>query len=102
MKNDSNWKKFVQWINAVLKDETGNPSSKRVIGVLCGLTLCFALIANGLAGSDFAPSDRLVEAVTALAFGCLGLTAVEKIFEKKNPTPPVNIPTEDPTDPFLE
>ena len=75
---------FIFWVNAVLKDETGNPSSKRVIGVLCGLTLCISLIANGLAGSDFAPSDRLVEAVTALAFGCLGLTAAEKIFKKND------------------
>jgi hypothetical protein len=102
METDNYFKQLLNWFGSVLKDETGNPSSKRVVGVLCGLTLCITLFANSFSHGEIKPSDILVEAVTALAFGCLGLTAVEKIFEKKNPTPPVDIPADSTTEPPLE
>jgi hypothetical protein len=38
---------------------------------------------NQFSEEHFAPSPVLVEAVALLAFGTLGLTAVEKIFKKK-------------------
>jgi hypothetical protein len=37
---------------------------------------------NQFSEQHFAPSPVLVEAVALLAFGTLGLTAVEKIFKK--------------------
>jgi hypothetical protein len=37
---------------------------------------------NQFSEQHFAPSSILVESVALLAFGCLGLTSVEKIFKK--------------------
>jgi hypothetical protein len=39
---------------------------------------------NSFSNEHTAPSSVLVESVALLAFGCLGLTAVEKIFKNKN------------------
>jgi hypothetical protein len=41
---------------------------------------------NSFSDEHTAPSPVLVESVALLAFGCLGLTAVEKIFKKKQDT----------------
>jgi hypothetical protein len=38
---------------------------------------------NSFSEEHIAPSTVLVEAVSLLAFGTLGLTSVEKIFKKK-------------------
>ena len=62
-------------------DETGKLSMKRVCGLLCTIALCVTMYHNSFSPADEAPSDVLVEAVAALAFGCLGLTATEKIAE---------------------
>ena len=80
-------KKIINWITGVFKDETGTPSSKRFVGVLCGLSLCISLYVNTYSHGDIKPSDALVNAVTMLAFGCLGLASVDKIWGKKNTTP---------------
>jgi hypothetical protein len=40
------------------------------------------LYANSFTEAHFAPSVPLVDAVALLAFGCLGLTSVEKIMKK--------------------
>jgi hypothetical protein len=40
------------------------------------------LYANSFTESHFAPATPLVDAVALLAFGCLGLTSVEKIMKK--------------------
>jgi hypothetical protein len=76
-------KKIINWITGVFKDETGTPSSKRFVGVLCGLSLCISLYVNTYSHGDIKPSDALVNAVTMLAFGCLGLASVDKIWGKK-------------------
>lgn len=76
-------KKIINWITGVFKDETGTPSSKRFVGVLCGLSLCISLYVNTYTHGDIKPSDALVNAVTMLAFGCLGLASVDKIWGKK-------------------
>ena len=76
-------KKIIDWITGVFKDETGTPSSKRFVGVLCGVSLCISLYVNTYTHGDIKPSDTLVNAVTMLAFGCLGLASVDKIWGKK-------------------
>ena len=65
-------------------DETGQLSMKRVCGLLCTVALCVTMYHNSFSNEHTAPSSILVESVALLAFGCLGLTAVEKIFKNKN------------------
>ena len=55
--------KLINWISGLFKDEKGNPSSKRLVGILCGLTLCITLYANQYSHGDIKPSDQLVDAV---------------------------------------
>jgi len=77
-------KKIFHWINGLFKDEKGSPSSKRFIGILCGVTLCITLYVNSYTHGDIKPADSLVNAVAMLAFGCLGLASVDKIWGKKD------------------
>jgi hypothetical protein len=69
--------KIINWISGLFKDEKNSPSSKRFIGILCGLTLCITLYMNSYC-HDIKPSDSLINAVALLAFGCLGLSSVDK------------------------
>ena len=77
-------KKVINWISGLFKDEKGSPSSKRFIGILCGITLCITLYVNSYTHGDIKPADSLVDAVAMLAFGCLGLASVDKIWGKKD------------------
>jgi len=77
-------KKTISWISGLFKDEKGNPSSKRLVGILCGLTLCITLYANQYSHGDIKPSDKLVDAVALLAFGCLGLASIDKFTNRKS------------------
>jgi len=72
---------FIKWIGGLLNDERGNPSSKRFVGIIAGLSLCGALFINLFTKH---PVDHaLINAVAALAFGALGLASVDKIWAKK-------------------
>ena len=71
------------WIGGIFKDETGTPSSKRIVGIMAGITLCITMYSNSFTEAHFAPSKELVDAVALLAFGCLGLASVDKIWGKK-------------------
>ena len=71
------------WIGGIFKDETGSPSSKRVVGIIAGVTLCITMYHNSFTTVDIAPAEYLVDAVALLAFGCLGLASVDKIFGKR-------------------
>lgn len=75
-------KKLIDWLGQMLRDESGNPSSKRVVGIICALTLCVSMYTNAFTEEHFAPSRDLVDAVALLAFGCLGLSSVDKIWGK--------------------
>jgi hypothetical protein len=78
-------KKLLGWAKGFLS-ENGEASSKRFVGVVCSLFLCYTLYANHTA--ETSPSDALVYSVASLAFAALGLTSAEKIFKKdKNETP---------------
>jgi len=65
-------------------DETGKLSMKRVCGLLCTIALCATMYHNSFSPLDQAPSTALVDAVAMLAFGCLGLSSVDKIWGKKS------------------
>jgi hypothetical protein len=67
------------WTKGFLS-ENGQASSKRLVGVVCSGFLCWTMYANSFNHTE--PSEPLVQAVALLAFGCLGLTSVEKIFKK--------------------
>ena len=63
-------------------EENGRLSMKRLCGLLCVISLCVTMYRNSFSPLDKAPSEALVYAVASLAFGCLGLTTVEKVFKK--------------------
>jgi len=71
-------KDSIMWINRFLSDEPNSPSSKRILGTLCVLTLCFTLIYGIFSQTVSQPSDALVNTIGLLAFGLLGLTSVDK------------------------
>jgi hypothetical protein len=64
-------------------DETGKVSMKRLCGLLCTLALCVTMYHNSFSEAHIAPSNILVESVAMLAFGCLGLSSIDKIWGKK-------------------
>jgi hypothetical protein len=66
------------------QEDNGTYSMKRLCGLLCVLTLCVTMYHNSFSEEHIAPSTILVESVALLAFGCLGLTSVEKIFKKND------------------
>jgi hypothetical protein len=73
-------KKALNWIAGLFRDERGNPSSKRFIGIIAGLTLCITMYVNSYTHGDIKPSDTLVNAVAMLALHLvgLGLASVDK------------------------
>lgn len=76
MKNPSS--KILTWLHNLASDENGSPSSKRVIGILAGLSLIFVLTYSSLQKNDIVLNDTIINAVALLAFGCLGLSSVDK------------------------
>jgi hypothetical protein len=64
-------------------DETGKLSMKRVCGLFCTIALCVTMYHNSFSPLNQAPSNILVESVALLAFGCLGLSSVDKFTSKK-------------------
>ena len=56
---------------------------KRLCGLLCTTALCVTLYQNSFSEAHVAPSKELVDSVALLAFGCLGLSSVDKIWGKK-------------------
>ena len=76
-------KKVITWLGGLFKDEKGTPSSKRLMGILCTVTLCVTMWQNSFSTVETAPSTALVDAVALLAFGCLGLTSIDKFAKAK-------------------
>jgi hypothetical protein len=70
--------KILEWVHKLASDENGSPSSKRVIGILASLSLIFVLIYSSLHKNDIVLNDTIINAVALLAFGCLGLSSVDK------------------------
>jgi hypothetical protein len=63
-------------------EDNGRLSMKRLCGLLCVISLCVTMYHNSFSDEHTAPATILVESVALLAFGCLGLTTVEKVFKK--------------------
>ncbi len=72
-----------KWAGGLFKDETGTPSSKRLVGILCAITLCITMYHNSFSTVDIAPAQYLVDAVALLAFSTLGLSSVDKFVAAK-------------------
>ncbi len=77
-------KGFLLAIKSLFSDEKGVVSMKRLCGLMCVVTLCAVLCHNSFSDGHVEPSTALVDAVAMLAFGCLGLSSVDKIWGKKN------------------
>lgn len=78
-------KKLLGFFKCMLTDERGSVSSKRVVGLMCSITLCFTLGYSLFAKTNNTISPTLIESVALLAFGCLGLTSLDKFtFSKKS------------------
>ena len=75
--------KFLAGIKSLFSDEHGVISMKRLCGLLCTISLTATLYQNSFSEQHVAPSRELVDAVALLAFGCLGLSSVDKIWGKK-------------------
>jgi hypothetical protein len=71
-------KKILSAIREILSDEKNRLSSKRVVGIICSIFLCVTLYENSFSEEHIAPSVPLVQVVGALAFGCLGLSSIDK------------------------
>lgn len=78
------YEKITNWLSGLFKDEKGTASSKRFVGIICGITLCGVLIANPTHDATHVPSTHVIDAVALLAFGCLGLTSLDKFTAAKN------------------
>jgi hypothetical protein len=72
-------KTFRDFIWVCFSDETNQPSTKRIVGTVCSLTLCASLILNTLNPTEFHVSNNIVYSVLILALTCLSLTSVEKL-----------------------
>jgi hypothetical protein len=65
-------------LREILSDEKNRLSSKRIVGIICAIFLCVTLYENSFSEEHIAPSVPLVQVVGALAFGCLGLSSIDK------------------------
>jgi hypothetical protein len=59
-------------------------SMKRLCGFICTIVLALTLMLSVLFEKSCNLSDTLIFTIGSLAFSCLGLTTIEKIFYKKN------------------
>jgi len=66
-------KKLFDWLKGFFS-ENGEASSKRLVGVVSAIALCYTLLKT--------QSEALVYSVAALSAAALGITAAEKIFKK--------------------
>jgi len=71
--------KIINFMAGFFQDK-GVSSSKRLVGIVCSAFLCHKLYVGTPA------NETVIYAVTALAFGSLGLSSVEKVFGKKSLT----------------
>ena len=63
--------------------EDGAISSKRFAGIMATTFLCVTLFWNSFSEEHIAPATILVECVTAVAIGSLGISAAQTIFKKE-------------------
>jgi hypothetical protein len=71
------------FVISLFTDEHGVVSSKRMAGLLCVIVLLVALMGNIFYPKEITPSSHLIDAVALLAFGCLGLTSLDKFVKSR-------------------
>ena len=89
-------------VRELLSDRDNRLSSKRLMGIICTLTLCATLGYTSFSGKEVTINTALVETVGLLAFGCLGLTSIDKFIAAKNSGITDSPPPTAPTDPFYQ
>jgi xanthine/uracil permease len=75
-----------KFITQIFQDENKRFSSNRFVGILSAIVLCVTLFISVFSKRSNEPSSVLVECITALSFGALGLGAANKIFSRKDNT----------------
>ena len=65
-----------------LLSEDGKLSTKRFVGILTAVFLCGALIFSLYKKGE--PANILVECLTVISVGALGISATQSIFNKKD------------------
>lgn len=84
-------KSLKNFIWSVLSED-GQLSSKRLAGLMATFFLCMTLLWNSFSEEHVAPSSILVECVTAVALGALGISAFQSVSFKKNQNKEENKP----------
>jgi hypothetical protein len=74
----------MKWLENLLSDERGSISTKRVIALVSASFLCITLLANSFSKLEYAPSDKLVDAVMAICIAAMGTTTIDKFSTKKD------------------
>ena len=77
-------KKTLSFFTGFFFNRPDSPSMKRLCGLLCVIILCLTLWKSTFHPTAKEPSSYLIESIALLAFGCLGLTSIEKVFKKKD------------------
>jgi hypothetical protein len=80
-KQINNMKGIKNFIWSLLAED-GKLSSKRFAGIMATTFLCVTLLWNSFSEEHIAPATILVECVTAVAIGSLGISAAQTIFKK--------------------
>ncbi len=70
-------------LGGLLNDETGETSSKRVLGFICVLVICLIAVVDCFTTESTSPPEYVFQTLAALAFGLLGLTTVDKFSTKE-------------------
>lgn len=66
----------------IFRDEKGNYSSNRFVGVLSGISLCVCLIISAVSRREITPHEGLIDAVVFICTGSLGFGMINKVAEK--------------------
>jgi len=81
---DLGFGKFLNFLFGFFFNNPETPSMKRLCGLMCVCFLCITLCKSLFSPITNDCPRYLIESISLLAFGCLGLTSVEKVFNKKN------------------
>lgn len=71
-----------QFMKSLLTDEQGAFSSKRLMGIIACLVIFTASLSVMVFKDLNVPPDSLIDSITFIALGCLGLSSADK-FSKK-------------------
>ena len=72
--------KAIDYINGILGDTDGLPSSKRIVSVVFSLLVFVAFVGNMIWG--WTVDDNLLDAVMMIVIAGLGITGIEKFAPK--------------------